>query len=641
MTPLKHAFGDFSSLLVQQIRDYAIYVLDARGCVATWNLGAERITGYTEGEILGKHLSTFHSKDDIARRKPWRMLEIAAAEGQFKEEGWRTRKEGTRYWADIVITALRNNDDQLTGYTCVTRDITEKRKVEEALHYRLSMEELVTRISTQFAGIPAEEMDIQIQQAIREVAEFANADRIRVVLLSESGDKFIKVYEWFSGTSKDLKHEIEGQPVKIVPWLFSRLKAGETVVVPLVDELPKEASAEKNLWRNLSVKSFVAIPLISGKTFLGYLGFDGQYPGRNWKEEDIRLLRLVGEILVNVLHLQEAEEEKRLLRAQLKKQYSLKNIIGKHGKMEELFRLVHKVAPANTTVMLYGESGVGKELIAKAIHQLSPRAVLPMYAVNCAAIPENLLESELFGYERGAFTGAYARKKGILEEASGSTLFLDEIGDLGLPLQAKILRVLQEREIQRLGGVNRIPVDVRIISATHRDLAQMMSEGRFREDLYYRLNTFPLIIPPLRERITDIPLLVDHFLKKHGDANHSRAKKISPQALELLLSYPWPGNVRQLESVIERAVILAEGDIIHETDLPLEVRHTSVSPRSGSIIDLPEEGLNLEELEKYLLARALEKSGGVIAKAARLLGLTYRTLQYRMSKYGLTDYTKS
>ena len=333
-------------------------------------------------------------------------------------------------------------------------------------------------------------------------------------------------------------------------------------------------------------------------------------------------------------------QENKLLHSQLKQRYSLENMIGQHGKMQEVFRLVEKVAPSNTTVLIYGESGAGKELVARAIHQHSLRSSLPMQTINCAAIPENLLESELFGYEKGAFTGAYARKKGLVEQASGSTLFLDEIGDLSLPLQGKILRVLQEQKIQRLGGNETIRVDVRIVSATHRDPEKMMTENKFREDLYYRLNTFPITIPPLRERDTDIPLLVNHFLKKFQALGKGRVKSVSPDAMSRLLSYHWPGNVRQLESAIERAIILAEGEVIGEENLAHEIVHPLCGENSYGGIDLPDTGLNLEELEKHLLTRALEKSNGVIAKAARLLGLTYRTLQYRLDKYRLPYHAK-
>jgi DNA-binding NtrC family response regulator len=349
-------------------------------------------------------------------------------------------------------------------------------------------------------------------------------------------------------------------------------------------------------------------------------------------------------VVERALDQQRLINENKLLHSQLKQQYSIDSMIGQHGSMQEVFRLIRKVAPADTTVLVYGESGAGKEMVAKAIHQLSRRASRPMHAINCAAIPEALLESELFGYERGAFTGAYARKKGLVEQASGSTLFLDEIGDLGLQLQGKILRLLQERQIQRLGGTDAIRVDVRIISATHRDLAKMIADGSFRDDLYYRLNTFPIVVPPLRERFTDIPLFVQSFIKKFQNLGNGKVKRLSPAAMERFLAYPWPGNVRQLESAVERAVILAEGDVIEENHLPAEIVTVHSWPSGqnvGAEIDILDGGLGLEEVEKRLLTRAMERSGGVIAKAARLLGLTYRTMQYRLDKHGIHYHTKS
>lgn len=328
-------------------------------------------------------------------------------------------------------------------------------------------------------------------------------------------------------------------------------------------------------------------------------------------------------------------EENRLLYSELKRHYSVDNMIGQHGSMQEVFRLIGKVAPTDTTVLVYGESGAGKEMVARAVHQLSYRASRPMLAINCAAIPEALLESELFGHERGAFTGAYARKKGLVEQASGSTLFLDEIGDLGLQLQGKILRLLQERQIQRLGGTDTIRVDVRIISSTHRDLTKMILEGSFRDDLYYRLNTFPIMVPALRERPTDIPLFVESFIHRFRKLGSGGVKRVSPAAMKRLLGYYWPGNVRQLESAIERAAILADGEVIEERHLPAEVLTAHVVPSPSAEIDIPDGGLDLEEVEKRLLIRAMERSGGVIAKAARLLGLTYRTMQYRLDKHGI------
>lgn len=260
-----------------------------------------------------------------------------------------------------------------------------------------------------------------------------------------------------------------------------------------------------------------------------------------------------------------------LLKNQLADRFHLDNIVGVHGRMEELFNTVGKVAPTNSTVLIYGESGTGKELFAKSIHYNSPRKNKPFFAINCAAIPETLLESELFGYEKGAFTGAVARHMGLFEQANGSTLFLDEIGDLTLGTQAKLLRVIQEREVRRIGGKENIKLDVRIITATNKKLEQEMASGKFRQDLYYRLNVIAFTIPPLRDRITDIPLLIDHFFKRLNES-HGIKKGLSREVLAALMAYHWPGNVRQLESVIERAYIMCDGDKIGMEHIPDEVK---------------------------------------------------------------------
>ncbi len=334
-----------------------------------------------------------------------------------------------------------------------------------------------------------------------------------------------------------------------------------------------------------------------------------------------------------LLSLRRAVEHARLLREnrrlteQLRDRFRIENIVGAHGSMQDVFRLVLKVAPSMTTVLIYGESGTGKELIARALHNASPRRDRPFFAVNIAALPEGILEAELFGHEKGAFTGADARKVGLVEQASGSTLFLDEVGDLRRDLQVKLLRVLQEREILRVGGTERIPVDARIIAATNQDLEEAVAAGRFREDLYYRLNVFPVGLPPLRERRTDIPLLVEHFLRKFGGGSH---REVAPDALEALMAYSWPGNVRELESVIERAVLLGEEAVIGPADLPAAVRARRARRDLG--LEIPEEGINLDELERALIRKALDRAEGNVTRAARLLGLTRRTLQYRMEK---------
>ncbi|HSB35285.1 MAG TPA: sigma-54 dependent transcriptional regulator [Thermoanaerobaculia bacterium] len=313
----------------------------------------------------------------------------------------------------------------------------------------------------------------------------------------------------------------------------------------------------------------------------------------------------------------------------------LEAIVGESAALREVFRLVEKIAPTNSTVLIRGESGTGKELVARAIHARSARAGKPFFAVNCAAIPENLLESELFGHERGSFTGADARKAGLFEAASGSTLFLDEIGDLSPPLQGKILRALQEKEIKRVGGTESIPVDVRVVSATNRDLEAMMKAGQFREDLFYRLNVIPVVLPPLRERPSDIPALVARFLEKANASHGTAVTAVDPAALDLVVRSPWPGNVRQLESVVERAVLLCDGHTIRPEDLPVEIRFSTAPSSRPYGFDIPPAGIDIEEFERQLIVQAMERSGWVIARAARLLGLTYRTLQYRLEKFGI------
>jgi len=310
-------------------------------------------------------------------------------------------------------------------------------------------------------------------------------------------------------------------------------------------------------------------------------------------------------------------------------------IISASPKMDVVKKMIVKVARSNSTVLIRGESGTGKELIARAIHNQSPPRLTEVFqAVNCAAISENLLESELFGHEKGSFTGAYAEKKGLFELANQGTLFLDEIAELDVGMQAKLLRALQERKIRRVGGTHEIAIDVRVVAATNRDLRAMVADGRFRDDLYYRINVLSIDVPPLRERREDIPVLIDYFLKKHTRNTSRLVRGLTPETKKLMTEYSWPGNVRQLESAIERAILLCEGDYITVEDLPSDVRQ-DVGPVSDGAFKLPSEGINFEDVERDLITQAMEQTDYNITKAAKLLGLTFRTLQYRLEKFGI------
>ncbi len=335
--------------------------------------------------------------------------------------------------------------------------------------------------------------------------------------------------------------------------------------------------------------------------------------------------------LARAIRMRRLERENVELRAEVTDRYRFESIVGTSGKLREVLEMAGRAAPSDASVLITGESGTGKELLAKGIHYNSSRSKGPFVAVNCAAIPEGLIESELFGHVKGAFTGAIRDKEGKFELAHGGTLFLDEIGDLRVDLQAKILRTLQEREVDRVGGRHPVGVDVRVVAATNKDIERLVKEGGFREDLYYRLSVIVLPVPPLRERREDIPILVSHFLKKFGAGADVR---IDEDALSAIKSYGWPGNVRELENVIERATVIRRGDVITLADLPdkLKKEKTDVA---NIILNLPDEGISLEELEKSLIVKALERHKGNQTRAAEYLGITRPTLIYRMEKYGI------
>ncbi|MFQ5640061.1 MAG: sigma-54-dependent transcriptional regulator [bacterium] len=337
------------------------------------------------------------------------------------------------------------------------------------------------------------------------------------------------------------------------------------------------------------------------------------------------------ELKLKVKHIMEKRqlaEENVLLKKELKDKYSLENMVGQSGLMQEVYKMVERVAPTDATVLIRGDSGTGKELVAQAIHNLSPRASDPFIAVNCGALPENLLESELFGHEKGAFTGADKMKLGRFELAANGTIFLDEIGEVSAATQIKLLRVLQNRQIERLGGTKTLQIKARTIAATNRNLEEGLKEGSFREDLYYRINVFPIYLPPLRERQEDIPDLVAHFLRKFNKAPDA----IDGRALDILVRYRWPGNVRELENIVERSLIMSTTGIIQPEDLPSHLRSLPTSSGASATIEIPNEGLSLEQVERDLIRHALNKAGGNKSKAAKLLGITRRKLYSMMER---------
>ncbi len=348
------------------------------------------------------------------------------------------------------------------------------------------------------------------------------------------------------------------------------------------------------------------------------------------KPLDIEELKILIEKALELYHLR---EENLTLKERLGDRFDFSKIIGKSRKMRELFDTLSLVAPTDATILILGESGTGKELVANAIHHNSFRKSQPFIKISCSALPETLLESELFGHERGAFTGAIARREGRFQLAHRGTIFLDEVGEMSPTTQMKLLRVLQEKEFEPLGSVQTLKVDVRVIAATNKDLDQEVKKGRFREDLFYRLNVIPIHLPPLRERKEDIPDLANHFLSQYREKNKKEIKEFSPKALDLLIRYEWPGNIRELENCIERAVIVARGELIAPVDLPPSIQNLPAGKGDSEIL-FPA-GISLQEAEKALILKTLEDAGGNRSRAAEILGINRRTLQMKLKEYGM------
>jgi Nif-specific regulatory protein len=384
--------------------------------------------------------------------------------------------------------------------------------------------------------------------------------------------------------------------------------------------------------------SIICVPIVENAKAIGALSVVRVYNPRITFDQDIRLLTVIGSLIGQVVRTkQERIEELELLK---QKNLELENLlsgnknlnmIGNSSKMHDVFSLVQMVGKTNSTVLIRGESGVGKELVADAIRLASNRSDKPFVKVNCSALPESLIESELFGHEKGAFTGAESQRKGRFELADKGTIFLDEIGDVPLSAQVKILRIIQQRQFERLGGTQTIDVDVRIIAATNRNLEEMIKKGEFREDLYYRINVFPIFIPPLRERRNDIPLLVDYFIEKFNKENKSKITRITTSALNMLMVYSWPGNIRELENCIERACILSTDNVLHSYNLPpsLQTADSTNTIAKGGMLYM------VEQVEKQLIREALTTSKGNIAKAAESLKITERMLGTRLAKYNI------
>ena len=476
---------------------------------------------------------------------------------------------------------------------------------------------------------------LDTRAAVEKVLEILDRElgmkRGAIALLEGEGDLKIQyAYGLSEGERQRGRYKVdEGVTGKVVA-------SGRPIIVPQVSKEPLFLYRTRKRSPDTE-ESFICVPIKDRRKTVGALSITYPYKQNRNYEDSVQLLTIVTSMIAQSLRLGQLVEQERaqlqdenaLLKRELQQKYDFRNIVGTSKEMRDVYEQIAQVAPSGATVLIRGESGTGKELVAHAIHYNSPRSSKPFVKVNCAALPESLIESELFGHEKGAFTGAVARKRGRFELAEGGTLFLDEIGDLSPAMQVKLLRALQEREFERVGGTETIKVNVRLITATNVDLEQAVSDGRFRSDLYYRLNVFSIYLPPLRERKTDILLLADHFLEKYGRQNGKRIKRISTPAIDMLMTYHWPGNVRELENVVERATLVCEGNVIHGYHLPPTLQ---TAEGSGTVTKMSlDQAVNA--FEKDLIQDALKTTRGNRARAARLLDTTERILGYKVKKY--------
>jgi len=623
--------------------DVGLWVLDWRTRVFWASEKARAIFGYSADQIISmERFEASVHRDDWQRVQG--SIERALQAGEPLNVEYRIRLDDshTRWIASRGRPHFTptGEPDRLMG---VSVDITERKLAEQTLEERLRFETLLAEISSRFVNVPADQIDGEIVGAQRRMCELLDLDRSTLWQVPEEEPGTLVL------THIHQPPEILPPPQRMnagdfFPWTTLAVLGGETVVISKMTDLPPEAGRDLENFRAYGAKSGVFVPLSVGEgPIFGLLGFATVREERNWPETVVKGFKLISEVFANALdrkrmegqlreHIREIEELKQRLEGEniyLKEEIRLlvehADIVGQSAAMKKVLSQAEQVAQTDSTVLLLGETGTGKELLARAIHSMSSRKDRPLVTVNCASLPPTLIESELFGREKGAYTGALTKMMGRFEIADGSTLFLDEIGETPLDLQSKLLRVLEEGNFERLGSTKTLHVNVRIIAATNRDIEQEVKDGEFRRDLFYRLNVFPIVIPPLRERREDIPLLVRSVVKEFQKRMGKEIESIPKRTMQALQSYSWPGNVRELRNLIEHAMILCNGK-------SLDIR----VPKLGS--SETEATVNLEDVERRHIVAVLEKTGWRIAGqggGAEVLGLKRTTLQAKMKKLGI------
>ena len=614
--------------IVESVREYAIYLLDKDGNVMTWNPGAERIKGYSSEEIVGTHFSRFFTDEDRDRGRPAELLRLAAEKGRIEQEAWRVRKDGSRFWADVIITAIRDAGGEVIGFSKVVRDFTDRKRAEESVMLQLSSALLSNMDVRKLLGAISASITEMIPHDAATLGLYDPATGSMMV-------QFLAPDE--TGVHRsDVRLPIEGSPAG---------EAFRTLQPVILERMERSRFGPEGLGHlmNLGMHAGLWVPLIYRGEPIGALAVASRREAA-FSQHDAEMLTQIADqvaMAVNnaIAFRQIADlrdrltQEKQYLEDEINLENRFEDIVGESTGLRQVLKDIETVAPTDATVLIQGETGTGKELLARAIHRLSPRRDRTFVKLNCAAIPAGLLESELFGHEKGAFTGAIARKLGRLELANEGTLFLDEIGEMPLDLQPKLLRALQEREFERLGGSRPIQVNVRLIAATNRDLGKMVAEKQFRADLFYRLKVFPIFSPPLRDRAADIPILVRHFVATHSRRMGKNIETIPEQTMDALRRWKWPGNIRELENLLERAVILTRGPALYVPLAELELEEEEEPVEAAE-----PENPSLRAAEREHILKVLRETKGQIGGpegAAARLGLKRTTLNSKLKKLGI------
>ena len=620
----------------------AILIVGAEARIALVSRELERLFGYDRGELIGqpveillpeamRQMHARHRAQFAQAPQPRAHADRGALVGR--------RKDGTPLSVTIALQPMHTSDGVFVLASVADASLGAVDDAQRAaLEIHIKFERLVAALSFQFINLPEDQIPDAMREGLSQLGQQLDLDRAALYTVDAAG-VFVDVAAWIRPGVAPVPTPLSGPDT--FPWVLDRLRAGEAVTFSRTEELP--SAIDRASYAALGVKSGVMLPLSVSGNMVGAMGFCVVTEDRSWPSETVHRLRIIGSVFDQVLARRERDEAVRAasrqvqqlrdqlqaenvyLRREQRERLGLTTIVGESAAIRKVLDQIHQVAATEATVLLLGETGTGKELLATTIHEHGPRHARPMVRVNCAAIPATLIESELFGREKGAFTGSLARQIGRFELADHSTIFLDEIGDLPGDLQVKLLRVLEERTIERLGSPRPITVDARIIAATHRNLEQRIAEGTFREDLYYRLNVFPIHVPPLRERVEDIPLLLWRFVEEFSRTFGKRIDAIDQDTVSALQRYTWPGNIRELRNVVERAMIVTTS---RRLTIPVPQASPASTRRSTKLLDV----------EREHIRAVLESTGWRIrghGGAADRLGLKPTTLETRMAKLNL------